>query len=136
MSTSRGKKGKENPEQTLCWAWSQMWGSIPWPEPKSRVGSLTNWATQAPPQLILLTSERFPHFFKCSILKIQILMNILINVSVKYFNYIKNMKDLCVLSDLMLTEFTNHSWFSDFIIQHQKAWNTGFRRAFMRIKWE
>ena len=36
-------------------------------------------------------------------------MNILINVSVKYFNYIKNMKDLCVLSDLMLTEFTNHS---------------------------
>ena len=58
---SRRERKTENPKQALCYqhgAW--RCDSIPqtvrsWPEPKSRVRRLTDWATQAPPREILKT---------------------------------------------------------------------------------
>jgi len=47
-----GQKERENLKQTPCWARSPTRDSIPqlksWPEPKSGVQHLTDWATQAP----------------------------------------------------------------------------------------
>ena len=61
-STSRGgaERGRKNPKQTphchcraQCGAWTH--GTVrSWPEPKPRFGGLTDWATQALPNLYLL----------------------------------------------------------------------------------
>ena len=56
--TSRGR-GRERESQAgpMLSAQSPTWGSISWttrswPEPKSRIGCLTDWATQAPPNFL------------------------------------------------------------------------------------
>ena len=47
------EKWRKNSKWEQCSVWSLVWGSIslivrPWPEPKSIVGCLTDWATRVP----------------------------------------------------------------------------------------
>ena len=69
MHTSRGeaKRGGERiPSSLHTVSTSPTWDLIPWtvrswPEPKSRVGRLTDWATQAPLMTkVLLDSSKWP----------------------------------------------------------------------------
>ena len=62
----RGREGeRESQAGSALTAQSQTWGSIswmirPWPEPKSRVGHITNWVTQVPLNNIFLIPYSLP----------------------------------------------------------------------------
>ena len=65
MSGGEGQRGRErereNPKQASHSAQSPMWGSIPWPELKSRDGQATDWATEASLYISTLIVGRVPH---------------------------------------------------------------------------
>ena len=48
--------------QNPVWG-SNSWTARSWPEPKSRVGCLTDWATQGPLQDIFLSCSYLPYFY-------------------------------------------------------------------------
>lgn len=69
---------RENPKQTPQEAWNWMWGSVPqsWPEPKLRVGHLTDRAIQMPLQV-----EEELLKCSCRILRIETRAKVMILVS-------------------------------------------------------